>query len=82
MFKKFVKKTFKNLKKVLKNPGRALKKGLGKIGEAFGKLGPIGTIALSLMLPGLGAAWTTFGNFAAGVSGPMGAVLHGNCYCR
>jgi hypothetical protein len=77
MFKKFVKKTFKNLKKVLKNPGRALKKGLGKIGEAFGKLGPIGTIALSLMLPGLGAAWTTFGNFAAGVSGPMGAVLQG-----
>jgi hypothetical protein len=77
MFKKFIKKTFKGIKKVLKNPGRALKKGLGKIGEAFGKLGPIGTIALSLMLPGLGAAWTTFGNFAAGVSGPMGAVLQG-----
>lgn len=77
MFKKFVKKTFKNLKNVLKNPGRAIKKGLGEIGKAFGKLGPIGTIALSLMLPGIGAAWTTFGNFAAGVSGPMGAVLRG-----
>lgn len=77
MFKKFVKKAFKKIKKVLKNPGRALKKGLGKIGKAFGKLGPIGSIALSLMLPGIGAAWTTFGNFAAGVSGPMGAVLQG-----
>lgn len=77
MFKKFVKKTFKNLKNVLKNPGRAIKKGLGEIGKAFGKLGPIGTIALSLMLPGIGAAWSTFGNFAAGVSGPMGAVLRG-----
>ena len=77
MFKKFVKKTFKSLKKVLKNPGRAIKKGLGKIGKAFGKLGPIGTIALSLMMPGIGAAWSTFGNFAAGVSGPMGAVLRG-----
>ena len=77
MFKKFVKKAFKRIKKVLKNPGRALKKGLGKIGKAFGKLGPIGSIALSLMLPGIGAAWSTFGNFAAGVSGPMGAILRG-----
>ena len=77
MFKKFVKKAFKRIKKILKNPGRAIKKGLGKIGKAFGKLGPIGTIALSLMMPGIGAAWSTFGNFAAGVSGPMGAVLRG-----
>jgi len=77
MFKKFVKKTFKSMKKILKNPGRAIKKGLGKIGKAFGKLGPIGTIALSLMMPGLGAAWTTFGTYAAGTSGAMGAVLQG-----
>jgi|TARA_R110000823_G_scaffold55308_1_gene135396 hypothetical protein len=77
MFKKFVKKTFKSMKKILKNPGRAIKKGLGKIGKAFGKLGPIGTIALSLMMPGLGAAWSTFSTYAAGTSGAMGAVLQG-----
>ena len=77
MFKKFIKKTFKSIKKVLKNPGRALKKGLGKIGKAFGKLGPIGTLALTLMMPGLGAAWSTFGTWAQGLSGPLGAVMNG-----
>lgn len=77
MFKKFVKKAFKSIKKVLKNPGRALKKGLGKIGKAFGKLGPIGTLALTLMMPGLGAAWSTFGTWAQGLSGPLGAVMNG-----
>lgn len=77
MFKKFVKKAFKNIKKVLKNPGRALKKGLGKIGKAFGKLGPIGTLALTLMMPGLGAAWSTFGTWAQSLSGPLGAVMNG-----
>ena len=77
MFKKFIKKTFKSIKKVLKNPGRALKKGLGKIGKAFGKLGPIGTLALTLMMPGLGAAWGTFGTWAQGLSGPLGAVMNG-----
>ena len=34
--------------------GRKLKKGLGKIAKAFGKLGPLGSIALSVMLPGIG----------------------------
>ena len=77
MFKKFIKKTFKGIKKVLKNPGRALKKGLGEIGKAFGKLGPLGTLALTLMLPGLGAAWSTFGTWAQGLSGPLGAVMNG-----
>jgi len=77
MFKKFVKKAFKGIKKVLKNPGRALKKGLGKIGKAFGKLGPIGTLALTLMMPGLGAAWSTFGTWAQTLSGPLGAVMNG-----
>ena len=71
MFKKFIKKTFKGIQKVFKNPGRALKKGLGKIGKAFGKLGPLGTLALTLMLPGLGAAWSTFGTWAQGLSGPQ-----------
>lgn len=77
MFKKWVKKAFKSMKKVLKNPGRALKKGLGKVGKAFGKLGPIGTLALTLMMPGLGAMAASFGTWAAGLSGTVGTVMQG-----
>ena len=75
--KKFFKKTFKSLKKGVKSLGRSLKKGLGKIGKAFGKLGPLGTLALSLMLPGLGTAFTSFGTWANTLSGPLGAVMQG-----
>jgi len=46
--------------------GRALKKGFGKFTKAFGKLGPLGHIAMSLILPGLGGvlgSWMkTFGS--------------------
>tara|TARA_R110002050_G_scaffold231955_2_gene367774 strand:+ start:922 stop:2262 length:1341 start_codon:yes stop_codon:yes gene_type:complete len=75
--KKFFKKTFKRIKKGVKSIGRSLKKGLGKIGKAFGKLGPVGTLALSLMLPGLGSAFTSFGSWANTLSGPLGAVMKG-----
>tara|TARA_R110000751_G_scaffold51405_1_gene112823 strand:+ start:2719 stop:4071 length:1353 start_codon:yes stop_codon:yes gene_type:complete len=75
--KKFFKKTFKRLKKGVKSIGKGLKKGLGKIGKAFGKLGPLGTLALSLMLPGLGTAFTSFGTWANTLSGPLGAVMKG-----
>ena len=71
------KKTFKRIKKVLSPIGKALKKGLGKVGEFFGKLGPLGTLALSLMLPGLGTLWTSFGGWASSLSGPLGAVMQG-----
>ena len=75
--KKFFKKTFKKLKKGVKSIGKSLKKGLGKVGKAFGKLGPLGTLALSLMLPGLGTAFTSFGTWANTLSGPLGAVMQG-----
>ena len=71
------KKTFKRIKKVLSPIGKALKKGLGKVGEFFGKLGPLGTLALSLMLPGLGTLWTSFGGWASSLSGPLGTVMQG-----
>ena len=71
------KKTFKRIKKVLSPIGKALKKGLGKVGEFFGKLGPLGTLALSLMLPGLGTLWTSFGGWANTLSGPLGTVMQG-----
>ena len=45
--KKFFKKVFKGIKKVVKPIGKALKKGIGKVSNA---LGPVGMLALSLML--------------------------------
>jgi len=50
--------------------GRKLKKGLGKIAKAFGKLGPLGSLAMSFILPGIGGAisnWLT--------TGPMGSFF-------
>ena len=55
-FKKIVKHVSRNVRKV----GRFLKKGLGTVAKAFGKLGPLGTIALSFMLPGIGSALGTW----------------------
>lgn len=75
--KKAFKSVFKRIKKVVKPIGRALKKGLGKIGKFFGKLGPLGTLAMSLMLPGLGTLWSQFGSWASTLSGPLGAVMNG-----
>ena len=59
-FKKIVKGVAKGVRKV----GRFLKKGLGKVAKAFGKLGPLGTIALSFMLPGIGSG---LGSWYAGL---------------
>ena len=83
--KKIFKKVFKGFKKILKPIGKELKKGLKSAGKAFGKLGPVGTLALSLMLPGLGtfmgSLGTVVGNvaatapFAGTIMGPVGQVI-------
>lgn len=75
--KKLFKKVFKGLKKVIKPIGKALKKGLGGLGKVFGDLGPIGNLALSLMMPGMGELWSTFGKMAGGMQGAMGTVFRG-----
>lgn len=69
--RKFGKKIGKGFKKI----GRKLKKGLGKIARAFGKLGPLGSIALSFIIPGIGG-W--IGNLA-GQSGAgfLGTIATG-----
>lgn len=55
----FLRKVGKKIAGGFRKIGRKLKKGLGKIAKAFGKLGPLGSIALSFILPGLGdiAGW-------------------------
>jgi hypothetical protein len=49
-----LRKIGKKVKRGFSKIGKKLKKGLGKIAKAFGKLGPLGSIALSFILPGMG----------------------------
>ena len=49
-----LRKIGKKIGRGIKSVGKKFKKGLGKIAKAFGKLGPIGSIALSFMLPVMG----------------------------
>ena len=50
-----LRKIGKKIKRGFKSLGKKLKKGFGKIVKAFGKLGPLGSIALSFLLPGMGS---------------------------
>jgi hypothetical protein len=61
----FLRKIGKKIKRGFKKLGKALKKGFGKVAKAFGKLGPLGSIALSFLLPGIG-------NMLTGWLGHMG----------
>lgn len=49
-----LRKIGKKIGRGIKKIGKKFKKGLGKIARAFGKLGPLGSIALSFILPGVG----------------------------
>ena len=55
---KSIKKRFKKLgssiAKRMRKIGRGVKKGFSKITKAFGKLGPLGQLALFFILPGMG----------------------------
>ena len=85
--KKLFKKIFGKMKKIFKPIGRELKRGLKGVGKFFGKLGPIGTLALGLILPGmgtvLGSLGTVAGNIAATapfqgtIFGPLGKIISG-----
>jgi hypothetical protein len=60
-----LRKIGKKIGKGIKSVGKKLKSGLGKVAKAFGKLGPLGSIALSFILPGIGS-WIS--NVAQGSS--------------
>ena len=53
-----LRKIGKKIKRGFKSLGKKLKKGFGKFAKAFGKLGPLGSIALSFLLPGIGNVLT------------------------
>lgn len=63
IFKK-IKKGFKKLgssiAKRMRKLGRGVKKGFAKITKAFGKLGPLGHLALFFIMPGVGNALTSW----------------------
>jgi len=69
---KSIKKRFKKLgssiAKRMRKIGRGIKKGFKKITKAFGKLGPLGQLALFFILPGMGNVLTSWmGQFGSKV---------------
>tara|TARA_R110002012_G_scaffold59357_1_gene155117 strand:+ start:261 stop:1388 length:1128 start_codon:yes stop_codon:yes gene_type:complete len=71
IFKK-IKRGFKKLgssiAKGMRKIGRGVKKGFGKLTKAFGKLGPIGHLAMFFILPGMGNVLTSWmGQFGSKV---------------
>ncbi len=66
-----LRKIGKKIKKRFKKIGKKLKKGFGKFARAFGKLGPLGSIALSFLLPGIGSVLSGW----LGQMGPVGKFI-------
>lgn len=70
----FFKKIFKGVKKVWKAIGKRIKKTFKSIGKFMGKIGVVGQIALSLLLPGIG---TMLGGLAGGMMASGSALVRG-----
>lgn len=65
----FFSKVFKGVKKVFKKVGKAIKSGLKSVGKFMDKIGIVGQIGLSLLLPGIGAALSSgWGSLVQGLS--------------
>jgi hypothetical protein len=62
----------RGLKRIGKKIGKAFKKVLKPFAKVFNKLGPIGTMALMMFLPGIGAAMAGWG---AGMGGTLGTIV-------
>jgi len=62
----------RGLKKIGKKIGKAFKKVLKPFAKVFNKLGPIGTMALMMFLPGIGAAMAGWG---ASMGGTLGTIV-------
>ena len=68
----FFSKIFKGVKKVFKKIGKGIKKAFKGIGKFMGKIGIIGQIGLSLLLPGIG---TMLGGLAGSMITSGGSAL-------
>jgi hypothetical protein len=74
----FFSKTFKKIKKgfksAFKNIGKAVKKVFKGFGKFMGKIGIVGQLAMSFVLPGIGnALMKTAGSAFSGLTGALGA---------
>lgn len=69
-----LRKIGKKIGRGFKRIGKKFKKALGRVAKAFGKLGPLGSIALSFMLPGVGSwiAGLPQGNFIKVIADGIG----------
>ena len=66
--KRGFKKLGSSIAKGMRKIGRGVKKGFGKLTKAFGKLGPIGHLAMFFILPGMGNVLTSWmGQFGSKV---------------
>ena len=69
----FLSKVFKGVKKVFKKVGKAIKSGLKSVGKFMDKIGIVGQIGLSLLLPGIGSALSgMWGKLVTGLSSYSG----------
>ena len=69
-------KIWKGIKKTFKKIGKGIKKVFQKVGKFMNKIGIVGQIAMSFILPGIGGVLAkTFGNVVGALSGgALGAV--------
>ena len=56
----FIRKVGKKIAGGIRSLGRKIKKGFKSLARGLGKFGPLGTIALSFILPGLGSTLATW----------------------
>lgn len=69
----FLSKVFKGVKKVFKKVGKGIKSAFKSIGKFMDKIGIIGQIGLSLLLPGIGSAFSgMWGKMVQGLSSYSG----------
>lgn len=74
-FRKTTKKIGRAIKKVGKKIGKAFKSIMKPFSKVFNKLGPLGSIAMMMILPGVGTMLSGFGaNMVAGASTAFGTA--------
>lgn len=77
----FLSKAFKSIKKVFKKVGKAIKSGLKSVGKFMDKIGIVGQIGLSLLLPGIGSVMSgMWGSLVGGMqaySGLGSTIING-----
>ena len=79
----FLSKVWKGVKKTVKKIGKGIKKGIQKVGKFMDKIGIVGQIGLSLIMPGIGGMlgqWAggmmAYQGVGAGVVNAAGSVLN------